>query len=165
MFKVKQVDNHMTPVRMLWHSGYWDGFLSGMIEYEGERYWFETSLVGGWEFVGEDVEDEDDESVYVDRIFNVFKLTDEQMKVEDYWHGEFRKYVGVHSDYIDDDKAYNGRRTEKNEHRMEDIKKFYDPYQKRTDEMVLESSQIIGWFSDDDSSHNGIIGWSGKDGN
>jgi hypothetical protein len=29
-------------VRLLWHSDFWDGPKSGMLEHDGERCWFQT---------------------------------------------------------------------------------------------------------------------------
>ncbi len=101
--------------RMLWHSNYWDGPLSGVILWEGEKCWFdyadeeyveipltEEELKEWAEYEGITVDEiEEDDKIDYDRYryFNVYRVPKEVMGVIEYNHELFRKYVGTHTDY------------------------------------------------------------------
>ncbi len=84
-------------VILLWHSGYYDGPLSGMCQFRGEKLWFECE--------GEDRLPGADENSERIRTFRFYRLTEEQMASEEKWYELFRENVGTHCDYS------NGKRT------------------------------------------------------
>ena len=43
-------------VKFLWHSGYYDGPLSGMALWEGKHYWFECEFDYGWREIRDPIE-------------------------------------------------------------------------------------------------------------
>ena len=106
-----------TFVRLLWHSDYWDGPLSGLLEYEGKKYWYAKCD-----------ENDADESWY--RRFLTIELSEEQIAEEEHWHKLFQQHVrpGPH------------KLRPKEEWRL-----FYEPYKARTPR-DLEGNQVIGWF-------------------
>lgn len=80
-------------VRLLWHSDYWDGPLSGMLSYRGEKLWFSL------------VDQADGLRVAWYRRFAIVRLRPEELADECRWHDLFRQCVGHHTDYDE-----NGRR-------------------------------------------------------
>jgi hypothetical protein len=69
--------------RMLWHSNYWDGPLSGMAEYRGEMVWFECTR-------GVDAKE---------RTFALYRPPLAERRELCRRHALFRKMVGKHCDY------------------------------------------------------------------
>lgn len=80
-------------LRLLWHSNYWDGVLSGMCVLNGREHWFEC--------VNQDVlvDDSDPEFIEYGRLFAVVLLTDAEIAEEKRRHTLFQTYVGTHCDY------------------------------------------------------------------
>jgi hypothetical protein len=116
-------------VHLLWHSDYWDGPRSGMLEFSGERCWFQV--------IAEN-EDEDLRGWY--RRFVVVRLTPEQLAEECRWHDLFREHVGWHNDYIKDVPGrYEGLRPQ------EQWQAFYEPYKQRVP-LDLSGDQVLAWF-------------------
>jgi hypothetical protein len=116
-------------VRLLWHSDYWDGPRSGMLELNGERCWFQV--------IAEN-EDEDLHGWY--RRFVVVRLTADQLAEEDRWHALFRENVGWHNDYVAGlPGRYEGLRP------REQWQAFYDPYKNRVP-LDLSSDEVLAWF-------------------
>jgi len=75
-------------LQMLWYDSYWDGPMSGLATYNGEKVYFEM--------------DEDRyENIFDVRTHKVYKLSVEELKEIEYWHERFRKDVGKHTDYGD----------------------------------------------------------------
>jgi hypothetical protein len=70
-------------LKMLWHSNYWDGPLSGMAKYNGEDVWFECC-------------NEDD---FGDRLFALYRLSEEDHKELFRQHELFQHHVGFHGDH------------------------------------------------------------------
>ena len=77
-------------IKLLWHEGFWDGPYSGMCMYKNEKYWFDI------------VKDRDFKS----RVFKLIKPTKEQLEKMEYDHELFRKYVGTHTDYDENEKRH-----------------------------------------------------------
>lgn len=136
------LDGH---VQMLWHSGYWDGPLSGYVEVDGEKaHWVKCVADYINERPGEaDASCSEDCPEYPgagkccmkewDRVFLVYKLTPEQDTIERANHALFRKHVGTHTDYDDEPGTLMPRA---------EMDKFY-----KTDKpqmAPLEKSQVIG---------------------
>lgn len=94
--------------RWLWHSGYYDGPLTGMVLYQGEELWAEVAeechhLV--------EAPEDDENNDFVStcgfyRRYRATRLTAEAYAETVRRHGLFRQMVGPHCDYDE-----NGRRT------------------------------------------------------
>ena len=112
-----------TELKLLWHAGYWDGPIDGMVSYNGSKYWFQMC---------------DDEEYY--RRFLLVMLSQEQLEEEKYWHELFRRKVGRHTDYDDQGKRPTGAIKPK-----ELAKEFYEAYKTRRPR-DLSNNEVIGWF-------------------
>jgi hypothetical protein len=117
--KLPQVD--LNAIRLLWHSDYWDGALTGLLLYEERKYWFENY---------DDVES-------TRRRYLIIEISDEHLKEAEYWHELFREKVGTHTDY------------DENRHRNIGALKpkatwneFYEPFQKRVAPDYSENTVI-----------------------
>lgn len=97
-------------VKMLWHNNYYDGALSGIAKLDGEDlYWFNcVADFYNYRLDWDDSCDECDcdEQVLTpctrwERLYAVYKLTDEQSRLHTDQHNLFRKHVGTHTDYDD----------------------------------------------------------------
>ena len=80
-------------LEMLWHSGYYDGPLSGMALYNGNFVWFECDQ---W---GDRYDNPDPCPDYGMRTYTLYELSEMDLKNEFDIHERFRKYVGHHTDY------------------------------------------------------------------
>jgi hypothetical protein len=116
-------------LRLLWHSDYWDGPRSGMLDFNGERCWFQV--------VAEN-EDENADGWY--RRFAIVRLSPEQLAEECRWHELFRSNVGVHTDYD----AFGKRQIDAVRPR-EQWGEFYDAYKGRRP-LDLSEDEVLGWF-------------------
>lgn len=126
---VSQVSREV--VTLLWHSSFWDGPLSGMLLFNGERLWFEM--------VAEN-DDEDLRGWY--RRFAIVRLRPEQLTEEEAWHDLFRANVGWHSDYdMDAPGRCKGLRPQ------EQWQAFYVPYGQRSP-LNLSRNEVVAWFED-----------------
>jgi len=129
-------------VRLLWHLDYWDGPLSGMCEVNGKRLWFTFFDEKHVEIPN--VDENLSETLSV-RIYHLVELTAEQMAWQRKWHGEFRKHVGMHTDY--------GKEHGRGLHEVRPESEWYKflvPYHADTEEHVIESSQAVAWCMGDD---------------
>ena len=84
--------------RLLYHSGYYDGPLSGMCLYNDERHWFncvEDEL---------DFTDPNTKEYLRGRVYVVVKPDLDELKKENVRHALFEKYVGTHTRYDADGK-------------------------------------------------------------
>lgn len=116
-------------VRLLWHSDFWDGPRSGVLESNGERCWFEV--------IAEN-QDEDLRGWY--RRFVIVRLTPEQLAEECKWHELFCEKVGVHTDY-----DASGTRRLGNLRPREQWREFYEAYEARRP-LDLAENEVLGWF-------------------
>jgi hypothetical protein len=84
----------------LWHAGYYDGPLSGFVEYQGQKCFFSMKH----EYISRGL------SRKIGRTYWIYKVTPEQWQDVEYWHNEFRLHVGWHCDYKKaDDQGYYTR--------------------------------------------------------
>lgn len=84
-------DDHEQPdLKMIWHSGFWDGPLSGLAEYNGEKVWFDC------------VEDVDNQI----RRYAVYRLSTEELREVERNHKRFEKMVGYHCNHDETHKEY-----------------------------------------------------------
>jgi hypothetical protein len=114
-----------SEVRLLWHSGYWDGPTSGLCLYRGRRCWFEMCAEG----------DEGDDFY---RRFLLLELTKEQLDEEEHWHELFCRKVGTHCDHDDARGEVLPR---------ESWHEFYDEHRKRG-KVDYSGNPALGWFED-----------------
>ena len=73
-------------VRYLWVSDYYDGPLAGLCQYRGEKLWFKIRC----------------RPEHGPDVFDLFRLTSEQLEAQERDHELFRQHVGFHWDYGDD---------------------------------------------------------------
>lgn len=134
-------------VRILWHSGYYDGPMSGVAEYNGEKVYFNLLKEYESKKLRKDVW----------RTYNLYKITPELLKDILYWHEEFRLFVGEHCDYIYDDDQKKTLRTPgvnpcSHEYMVE---MFYDRYKEheakngKAETWVCRPENLIGWITYD----------------
>jgi hypothetical protein len=120
-------------VALLWHDDFWDGPLSGVLLWRGERFWFQMR---------EEYEPPGDAGAepwpwY--RRFLVIRLTPEQLREEEGWHELFTRCVGTHSDDPD------GRRETGAVHPKERWPEFYEAYNRRVP-VDPTRNEVVGWF-------------------
>jgi len=124
-------------IELKYHSGYWDGPLSGVCLYQGERLWFNSV---------HDYHSKTEEDKYLDmRIYALHRLTVEEWKQEDYWHDLFKKHVGTHTSYKE------GKRTYGKVHSSKTHGLFYEPSKKAREGGTrkakdLNDKNLIGYF-------------------
>ena len=112
-------------VRLVYHNNYWDGPISGVVKFDGKRYYF----------------DQCDEEENGKRRYVMYELSDEQWKEEDYWHDLFRTHVGTHTEYDENGKRGIGATKER-----EEWEKYYSKEASRVP-LNLEQNEIVGWFT------------------
>jgi hypothetical protein len=119
-------------VRLLWHCGYWDGPLNGVCLYQGERYWFEAI---------DPFDEEQDEYVFPRRM-GLYRLSPEELQVQEEIHRQFQQYVGMHTDYDENERRSLGAVRPKHE-----WKKF-DSWLKQQPQHPFDyrQNEMIGWF-------------------
>ena len=118
-------------MKLCWHNNYWDGPISGILEYNGGRYYFDQC--DEWDGV-----DQSGDAWY--RRFLLYELTKEQMDEELYFHDLFQKYVGTHTDYNNDGKRQIGATKPR---------ELWDNYyneEKNRKKLDVKDNKIIGWF-------------------
>jgi hypothetical protein len=108
---------------ILWHCDYYDRPLDGVCEIDGKRYWYTYH---------------DGEDAPIGGIYLARSLTPEQLQWAEYWHEEFRKYVGHHTDH---------RESRGKIHPQSEWPKFYDRY-RLEEKRDYSELPIIGWFED-----------------
>ena len=111
-------------LQMLWHSGYWDGPLSGMATYNGECVWFDCC----------------DETDSGDRIFELFRLSESNKDELFRRHALFQKHVGFNCDH--DPNVYQ-------EYSGGDNPKKYYKLQKKFTKLDTKTGEVIAkvhWF-------------------
>lgn len=107
----------------LWVNDYYDGMLEGMLKYKNEKYKFEIIT--------------DYKKGIYPRTFAIICLTKTEIKEEEYWNGQFEKYVGNH---------YNLETKEErlvkpqSEHHL-----FYDEFNKRKNK-GYDKNIVKGWY-------------------
>jgi len=136
-------------IRILWESGRYDGPLSGVLEYQGQKCYFDLKR----DYMSRRL------SKMVGRTYWVYKLTEEQWKEIEYWHEEFRFHVGTHCDYTwNEEKKDLERGFGKFSNDMNYCKEmYYDRYSLFAKEAratggtahdkIVRKTQTIGWIT------------------
>jgi len=116
-------------IRWIYDVDYYDGPLSGMIEYNKKNYWTEAiHLV---------------KSYTGTNLYVVLELTQEQYDHQEYWNELFELCVGTHCRY-----DINGKRNALNTYGNKAMQQFY--YTRSSEEkqkLDFSQTKIIGWFS------------------
>jgi hypothetical protein len=138
LYELSQKDDYLnlpqvskSEIRLLWHSGYWDGPLSGLLLSQGEKYWFQLA----------DERSSYDENI-LPRRFLIIELLADQLHALESWHEFFQEKVGTHTNY---DEA--GKRTIGALKPKELWNEFYEAYAKREQE-DFSHNEVIGWFAE-----------------
>ena len=111
----------------IWVSDYWDGAISGLLEYQKEFYWFEMTQ-----------ENEEWEKGEWYRRFAVLELSPKQLEKEFIIHEDFQRFVGTH---------YDGKQL-KPPPKFEEgqMDKFYDMHLEYVRSKPYEENKVIGWM-------------------
>lgn len=133
----------LSSIKMLWHSGYWDGPLSGMCSVAGEKYWFEC--IEQWDDKNSYPEDDDDFYPPWYRRYLIWKLDPEQQVTIESRHLKFQTMVGTHTDYNESGQRSHFRLSDKIT--QETVNQYYEEakLEKRFD-LIISDESIIGWF-------------------
>ncbi|GER89886.1 hypothetical protein KDW_40480 [Dictyobacter vulcani] len=115
-------------IRLLWFCDYWDGPLSGVCFYWGQRYWFEA------------IEPEKDNYGYP-RTMGVYILSAEDLQSEEESQRRFQQYVGMHTTYDDPENCS----VEEPPRSGEDREKFYS-WSKQQPKRDYRHNEMVGWF-------------------
>jgi hypothetical protein len=85
--------------RLLWHHNFYDGPLSGICLYQNKEHWFQMV---------DEIPFKEDDDYRLGRVFVIVELTPEDIKIESSNHNEFRKFVGTHADYDENNERVHG---------------------------------------------------------
>lgn len=110
-------------LKILWGGGY-DGPEGGVLLYQGRKCLFTIC----------DLLEDDT------KILLVVELSEEQLRIEEYWHDLFVRKVGPHCTYYPV-QSWPDKVT------PETIKEYYDLWARRTDKPDYSSYEAIGWFT------------------
>jgi hypothetical protein len=125
--QLEQID--FLAIHWLWAQEYWDGPLSGMVLFDGKKYWAKV------------FDDSDPDSPDSYRRFVLIILSEAQIAEEEAWHELFRQKVGGRMDFREDGRLDLDAVL----HPKELQEEFYEQYKHR---MPLDLSQnhCLGWF-------------------
>lgn len=76
----------------LWYSRYWDGPIDGVVLYRGTLCWFRLNE----ELTSQEAHDEDVQPL---GVFEIFEMTDAELRQVVTQHLRFERYVGCHTCY------------------------------------------------------------------
>lgn len=148
--------------RLLYHLDFWDGPITGVLLWNGERCYFKMSAdihtrepwsqeeIDKYESTKETNPHYIDDKDYYEydgfRQYAVYRVTPDTMAAIDYNHELFRTHVGTHTDYNEDDgkRAVGSGVKPRSEHH-----KWYDHPEVRKKhnlEAELIPENIIGYF-------------------
>ena len=122
----------VSELKFLWYSNWFDGFISGMVSYQGEKCWVDVLSEN----------DGSDPSGYY-RRYLVFELSPEQLEEIEYWYKLFVEKVGSHTTFDENGIRHTDRVRPRETHH-----EFSDAYKNRTKRLELSDDQLIGYFED-----------------
>lgn len=137
--------------QLVWHSGYWDGPISGVCMYDGKEHWFK--MVHEFDYEGEEEWESGEMEIFLGRVFVITELTDEQFTTIKYAHELFRKYVGTHTDYDESNKRTVGACREQGE-----WNKFYDWQKTEYKQPDLSDNEVVAWWGSRQFNFDALIG-------
>ncbi len=143
--------------RMMWHHNYWDGPISGVIQWNGEYCWFdqieevniETPMsekdkqdyIGYCDANGYKWHEHDLVDYESYRIYNVYRMPRSVMKAIIFNHSLFKYYVGTHTDYDENGKRHHNLKSSF----MHDV--FYSgKAEKKEVNLDLKNREVVGVF-------------------
>jgi hypothetical protein len=113
-------------LQYLWINDYYDGPLTGMTLFNGEKHWFKIKRASNRR----------------GNLYFLYKLTPDQITHEEYWHKMFEKYVGTHWTYI------NGKRQAGGVHSSGQWNEYYEAAETGHKELELKKEAIVGYYLD-----------------
>jgi len=130
--KLDKIDRH--EVKLLWANEWWDGPISGMLMYRGEKCWFQLFI-----------DPDDPEVEKFPRQYLVIELSNDQLKEEEYWQTLFLEMVGSNNVWDEDGIRHTDRLKP-----LESRNEFFKLAKKRkpTD---LSENRVVGFFAKDDN--------------
>lgn len=144
---------YQRTIKLLWHSAYYDGPISGVCEIDTKKFWFDKIKGSEGEIwfkhIDEEFDGTDDSYEYdIIRFYKIYKLPDEVMNTVIINHELFRKYIGHHTDYEN-----NKRELGCHPNFMSNWGKYQIEYQKLDVTTHIIDSNCVGWF-DTNSRYN-----------
>jgi hypothetical protein len=127
-------------VSLLWHDGYYDGPLNGILLYAEKIHWFQIFYPLRTDERRDRV---DEEGISWNDYFVrylVIQLSEEQIKEEKYWHELLQQRIGTNTDYDKD-----GRRIQ-SELKPKEMQDEYYELAKTRNPRDLSNNLIVGWF-------------------
>lgn len=150
--------------RLLWHCNYWDGPLSGVMLWKGEKCWFQSvnDISVRVDFTPDETEDwrkicsEEGFQFRLNecaeyenhRIFQVYRIpVDEMQKIEEE-HALFEQYVGTHTSYDENGNRPHGKTDGSHLRPYSEHQKYYERKDKHTFHIDPKTSKYdcIGVF-------------------
>jgi len=148
--------------RFLYHLAYWDGPLTGIMLWEGERVYFafDKEIVHeipfnkeekeewrqvcereGWEFEEGELFDYEYQWFY-----KVYRIPEKLLKQLDRQHEYFRKYVGTHTDYDENNKRPIDRHITEHKLRPYFLHGMFYRFYRKNIKIDKDKYEIIGEF-------------------
>ncbi len=125
-------------VRWLYHSGYYDGPLSGMVNHpDVGTVWADVAQQCMCWF-DDDIDRDHDSPCGWWRRYTLIRLTPDVAAAEAERHADFRRHVGTHCDYDE-----TGRRNVGALRPQSEWHTFYDRWRTHSVDMV---GDVVGWF-------------------
>lgn len=136
--KLAQIDEHQ--LRIMWHCGWYDGPLTGVIAYKNKPHWFQILDQDNEEFRTYT----DEQGVeWLDwyRRYLLLELSEGQYQEELYWHNLFRGKVGTYWDYDEEGNRKRGGSFKPREMHSE----YYDAVKNKKPRDFTKNI-VVGWF-------------------
>ena len=115
-------------VQLLWYCDSWDGPLSGICFYQGQRYWFAAMRP-------------EKNNYRHPRQMGVYLLSTEALQAEEEIQRRFQTYVGMHTTYDEE----NQRPISELLRPHEEWEQFYSWYRQQP-KRDYHNNEIVGWF-------------------
>ena len=132
-----QIDENQ--LRIMWHCGWYDGPLNGVMAYKNKPHWFQI------------ISRDDDTRTYTDEngvewleLYErhlLIVLSEAQYQEELYWNNLFREKVGTYWDYNE-----NGKRKRDGSFKPREMHSEYYDAVKNRKPRDFTNNNIIGWF-------------------
>ena len=137
--------------QLVWHSGYYDGPLSGVCMHNGKEHWFK--MVHEFDYEGEEEWEPGEKEIFLGRVYVIAELSDEQLAIMKVAHDRFRNYVGTHTDYGDD----NRRKTGSAPLIEKDYDKYYEWAKTEYKCPDLSGNKVVAWWGDRQFNFDALI--------
>lgn len=131
-------DTYLPEPRILWHSDYWDGYLTGLCLYQDRKCWFRC-VDSDWVKVG--VDEDGDDDLQEHRTFEIVELSPDELAELEQWHDLFRQLVGGHTDYNE-----QGKRDLSKVNRSKESKDKYYELAKDRVRPTFTDNKVLGRF-------------------